>query len=273
VMLDYAGPAYYSGSTAPLIEVKRPMGSPKNWELYRGKNSVIQSATYVGRLRMRNEYTATCRPGGDYITNGFGHLNGAAAELIVEEMRDVELTPRPPIEADNADEKPCQPPNHDTLCAGAATLARAVSLNCIDRTRELLLKDGIDSKDGNDSPALSTAIRLGNESIVVLLLDAGAPVNPDKTRVFTPLAEAAFARKIAIMKILLKRGANVDGQDHQGATYLAGYGFFDPRVTKILLEAGANPNARDGHGETALMQASSYGYEDAVKILIEYRGF
>jgi hypothetical protein len=34
---------------------------------------------------------AVCRDAGDYITNGFGHLNGAAAEIVVEEIRDVEL--------------------------------------------------------------------------------------------------------------------------------------------------------------------------------------
>jgi ankyrin repeat protein len=55
-----------------------------------------------------------------------------------------------------------------------------------------------------------------------------------------------------------------------GATYLAGYGYFDKRVLKILLEAGANPNASDSTGRTALMQAANYGYEDAVVLLIDH---
>jgi ankyrin repeat protein len=38
---------------------------------------------------------------------------------------------------------------------------------------------------------------------------------------------------------------------------------------KILLEARANPNARN-QGKTALMKASYYGYEDGVKMLIQY---
>jgi len=37
----------------------------------------------------------------------------------------------------------------------------------------------------------------------------------------------------------------------------------------VLLDAGANPNAR-ALGETALMRASFYGYEDAVKMLLQY---
>jgi len=270
VALDYAGPAYYSNSTAKLSASKSPTEKPKNYDSLHGRNNVVQSATYVGRLRMRNQYTAVCRAGGDYITNGFGHLNGAAAELIVETVVDVELAPSRTAEVEEADQKPCEPPNHDSLCAGAPNLARAVAQNCVERTKELLAKDGIDSKDGNESAALITAIRLGNEAIVRLLLDAGAPVNPLTTRLSTPLAEAGF-RNVRILNVLLASGAKVDALDHHGATYLASYGFFNPAVTKILLEAGANPDARNEDGTTALMRAADYGYEEAAKLLIEHR--
>jgi ankyrin repeat protein len=131
-------------------------------------------------------------------------------------------------------------------------------------------KEGIDAKDGSESPSLDAAIRFGNENVVKLLIESGAPVNPVKTRLWPPLSEAAHWRKIEIMKVLLNAGANVDGLDHQRTTYLASYGVFDKRVTKILLEAGANPNATDSDGSTAHMQASGYGYEDAIKILIEH---
>jgi ankyrin repeat protein len=270
VALDYAAPAYYSSSTAKLSAPKRALEKPKGYDSLRGRNSVIESATYVGRLRMRNQYTAVCRAGGDYITNGFGHLNGAAAELIVETVVDIELAPSRTVELDEADQKPCEPPNHDSLCAGAPNLAGAVAQNCVDRTKELLAKDGIDSKDGNESSALITAIRLGNEAIVRLLLDAGAPVNPITTRLSAPLAEAGF-RNIGILKLLLASGAKVDAPDHHGVTYLASYGYFNPAVTKILLEAGANPDARNEGGATALMRAADYGYEEAAKLLIDHR--
>lgn len=270
VLLDYSGPAYYSSSTAKLSEPKRPLEKPKGYDSWRGRNSVVQSATYVGRLRMRNEYFAVCRPGGDYATNGFGHLNGATAELIVESVLDVELTPRKETVEDEEDHKPCEPPNHDSLCAAAPNLARAVAQNCVERTKDLLAKDGIDSKDGNESSALITAIRLGDEAIVRLLLDAGAPVNPLTTRLSTPLAEAGL-RNVRILKMLLASGAKVDATDRRGATYLASYGFFNPAVTKVLLEAGANPDARNEDGTTALMRAADYGYEEAAKLLIEHR--
>jgi ankyrin repeat protein len=268
VSLSYAGPAYYSTAIAPLIRVKQPTTPPKGFEAFRGRYNVVKYATYVGRLRLRDEYIAVCRESGDYLTNGFGHLSGAAAEIVVEEIRDVELAKTPADEVIE-EEHSCQPPNLSALCP-IATLSRAAALGCTTRVTELLSKDGIDSKDGNASEALSQSIRTGNEAIVKLLLNAGAPVNPLEFRVWSPLGEAAHWRKLDIMKTLLTAGAKVDALDHQGATYLAGYGFFDTQVLKILLDAGANPNAGDSSGRTALMQASNYGYEDAVLLLIDH---
>jgi hypothetical protein len=273
VTLDYAGPAYLSNATAFLSWPKQSSLPPAGGLQYEGRYNVVYTATYVGLLRMRNEYTAVCRESGDYITNGFGHLNGAAAELIVEAVRDSEITPRAPsTDIDDAgEEQKCTPLNLAALCSSASSLLRAASLGCVDKARELVMKEGIDSKAGSESAALRVAIRTGNETLVKFLVESGAPVNPIKTLVFSPIGEAASARKISILKLLLSAGANVDAPDHQGATYLAGYGFFDTRVTNILLDAGANPNARDKDGATALMKSANYGYEDAVRLLIDHK--
>jgi ankyrin repeat protein len=268
VSLSYAGPAYSSASTEPLIRAKQPSATPKGFQELRGRNNVVKTATYVGRLRMRDEYMAVCREGGDYITNGFGHLNGAAAEIVVEEIRDAELT-KAPSDQTAEEERTCQPPNLPALCA-TASLSRAASLGCTARVVELISKDGIDSTGRNASEALSEAIRTGNESIVKILLSAGAPVNPSEFQVWLPLAEAAWWRKLDVMKLLLKAGANVDGVGHEGSTYLAGYGYFNESVLEILLTAGANPSAVDRSGRTALMQAANYGYEEAVTLLIAH---
>lgn len=268
VALSHAGPAYYSSATEPFTRVKQPSSAPKGFETFRGRYSVVRSATYVGRLRMRNEYFAECRASGDYIANGFGHLSWAAAEIVVDEIRDVELTKAPDDDAIE-NEHTCEPPNLPALCATAA-LSRAAGLGCTGRVAELLSKDGIDSKDGSESEALNAAIRTGNEAIVKMLLNAGVPVNPPKFRLWSPVAEAAYWRKLDVMKLLIKAGANVDSVDHQGVTYLAAYGYFDNRVLKTLLDAGANPNAADRDGQTALMQAAHYGYEKAVVLLIEH---
>jgi ankyrin repeat protein len=267
VSLSYAGPAFYAGSIESLIRTKQPTTPPKNYDEFRGKYNVRKSATYVGRLRMRTEYHAFCRGGGEYTANGFGHLGGAAAEIVVEEIRDVELSKRVsenPIE----EEAGCKQQNLDSMC-GTASLQRAAALGCMTRLAELLSKDGIDSKNGSESIALNAAITSGKNDVVQLLLRAGAPINPKEVRVWSPLGEAAWRRRFDVMKTLLNAGADVDAVDKHGATYLASYGFFDIRVLKLLLAAGAKPNATDMDGCTALMHASRYGYEDAVVLLLE----
>lgn len=156
------------------------------------------------------------------------------------------------------------------LCAKADTLSRAVQRGCADRVRELLAANGVDSKDGRESETLRTAIRAGNKEIAELLIKAGAPVNPSQTALWSPLADAAFAKHFDIMKLLLECGAQVDAPDHRGVTLLVGMGFFDPAVATILLDAGADPNAADQEGQTALMHAAAHGLKEAVKLLIDH---
>jgi ankyrin repeat protein len=210
-------------------------------------------------------------PWRSYITNGFGHLNGAAAELVVERVLNFNLSSPPADDAgDDSETERCVPPELPVLCARVQSLAQAVSSGCIDQVRGFLAKDGIDSKDGTESPSLNNAIRSGNEAVVKLLIQSGAPINPTHVSVWSPLAEAAQWRRVGIMKLLLESGAKVDGVDSRGETYLASYGFFFPQILRILLDAGANPNATARDGQTALLQAATYGNEKSVRILIEY---
>lgn len=96
VSLNYGIPAYYSSKTAKLYEPKWP--SLANGEgLSQQRSHAIWTATFVGFLRMRSEYTVSHLPNGVYVTNGFGHLNGAAAELIVETILNPEVAPPQPM--------------------------------------------------------------------------------------------------------------------------------------------------------------------------------
>jgi uncharacterized protein len=161
-------------------------------------------------------------------------------------------------------------PPRAELCAQADSLNRATQRGCVEKVREFLAADGIDSKNGSESEALRTAIRSGNKEIAQILISAGAPVNPSVTTLWSPLADAAFAKHFEIMKLLLESGAKVDAPDHRGVPLLVSTGFFDPAVTSILLEAGADPNGADREGETALMKASGHGVKQTVKVLIEH---
>lgn len=161
------------------------------------------------------------------------------------------------------------PPSRAAICAEAETLVRATQRGCADRVRQMLAANGIDSKNGTESEALTTAIRSGNREIAEILIRAGAPVNPVETVLWPPLSDAAFTKHLEVMKLLLQSGAKVDALDHRGVTLLVSTGFFDPNVTTILLDAGADINSADREGVTAIMKASGYGLKDVVKILID----
>jgi len=191
------------------------------------------------------------------VVNTYFALTLIAAAAVVQTAR---------AQANN--EQPV--PTHSELCAKADTLTHAAQRDCPDRVRELLATNGIDSKTGSESEALTTAIRAGNKDIVEILIQAGAPVNPSQTTLWPPLSDAAFTKHFDIMKLLLAAGAKVDAPDHHGLTLLVSTGYFDPTVTTILLDAGADPNATDQQGESVLMKASAQGLKQSVKILIDH---
>jgi ankyrin repeat protein len=271
VLVNLGVPAYHSRETAELYQAKWP-GVSKGENL-KGMPDVIKTVTFVGTLRLRYDYHVTCVAHGTYRAFGYGHLDSTAAELIVESILDFELAPRPDAPSDakaGNTQQHCAPPTRAELCAQADSLNRAAQRGCVEKVREFLAANGIDSKNGGESEALRIAIRSGNKEIVQLLINAGAPVNPSATSLWTPLADAAFAKKFDIMKLLLQSGAKVDAPDHRGVPLLLSTGFFDPTVTTILLDAGADTNAVDREGETALMKASGHGGKETVKVLIEH---
>jgi len=268
VSLTFGVAAPYSAQTAELYRPKWP--TPSKGANLQGQFDVGKTATFVGTLWIKSDYHVFCGGNGTYRAIGFGHLAGAAGELIVEDIRDVDLTPQPEFSHADAGAQHCSPPDLATLCSKVDSLAGAASAGCIDKVRDLLAQEGIDSKDGSESLALQAAIRSGHEPLVKILIDAGAPVNPKDTKLFAPLADAAMTRHIEIMKLLLKTGAKVDAADHNGSTLLAGSGFFDPNVTRVLVEAGAYVDAFDKEGQTALMKAAGYGFKQAIQVLIDH---
>ncbi|NMC05412.1 MAG: hypothetical protein GYA24_09380 [Candidatus Lokiarchaeota archaeon] len=102
--------------------------------------------------------------------------------------------------------------------------------------------------------------------IVTMLLNAGAEVNPRKvTGSITqgalymfqpPLSMAARAGNVAMVKLLLEHGADVDATDYFECPALieaVNAGSFE--AVKLLVEAGANVNAQQRFGDSALVRA------------------
>jgi ankyrin repeat protein len=235
-------------------------------ELVRGRRNVSIKATYVGVLRTPDQYHPQCRAWGDWTGSGFG---GAPAELILETVLDPELSsPHKDIQGILGYE-PCKPPNFEELCRDA-DLDDAAGMGCKDRVADILSTKGVDSDGRNRSRALENAIRMERKTIVKMLLDRGAPVNPADETYFFPLLTAGNSGNIDILRMVIKAGADVDRKNFNAETYVSRFGYIDVAVTRELLKAGSDPNAKNENGATALMRAAAWGHTDMVKLLLRY---
>jgi len=127
-----------------------------------------------------------------------------------------------------------------------------------DRVRTLLKEDP--SLANTFSPdgfmPLGLAVFFGHQQIVEALLAAGAEVNVPSREAMkvTPLQSAAAAREVAIARLLIEHGANVNAkQPESGFTPLheaAANGDLD--FATLLIDNGAEINAEMNDGKTPL---------------------
>ena len=127
-----------------------------------------------------------------------------------------------------------------------------------------LLAAGADQKD----EALSSAARQEKEALemVRLLLDRGANagyLNPNYAQgmeAATPLMYAAGKGHVETVKLLLARGAEVDGRTKGGTALMRAVRFGRGEIVRLLLAAGADVNARDAGENSVLMLAAPATY-------------
>ena len=103
------------------------------------------------------------------------------------------------------------------------------------------------------------------------LLEAKADVNAadSANREATPLLLACHEGHLAVTKLLLAAGADVDKADGNGSTALhqaCGYGHLN--MAKLLLEHGADKTKTTNGGHTPLDLARQQGHEEIVKLLL-----
>jgi ankyrin repeat protein len=125
--------------------------------------------------------------------------------------------------------------------------------------------------------AISLAIQMGKIPVINALLDAGANPNlsdetDDGLDANSPLMEAAstfFAtNRGEMVRLLIKRGANLNQQDADGRTPLIhALRYSDMDVIETLIKAGADLDIRDKEGNTALMTAELNQSSKVVNIL------
>jgi ankyrin repeat protein len=118
------------------------------------------------------------------------------------------------------------------------------------------------------------AIAEGNEEEVSRLLDAD-PTLMEKENSYwdTPLAIAAEARQLGVVKLLVQRGADINASGGAGWTalhYAAGWG--RKEMVAFLLSKGAQARCTDEDGETPLRAAFMAGQVRVMKMLLQHMG-
>lgn len=119
-----------------------------------------------------------------------------------------------------------------------------------------------------DSPLL-VAVRLDDPELVQILLDAGALIDV-KGRGYTPLGLAARNNNLAILRLLLRAGADLDRKSDDGDFPLHGAvraGHAD--AVKLLLSARPDLLRFDREGLSPLALAAAYGNEKIVAMLLD----
>jgi ankyrin repeat protein len=117
---------------------------------------------------------------------------------------------------------------------------------------------------------LFDAARLGRDDMIPALLQAGAQIEGQDERGFSPLVLASYNGQESTTALLLSLGALPDGlPDDAGSSALMGVAFKGyVAIGGMLLNAGADPDRANRAGQTALMMASLFDQREIIALLI-----
>ncbi len=154
-----------------------------------------------------------------------------------------------------------------TGCAsggGKLSLSTAIYSDDIAQVK-IFLDKGADVNRGQ-TPPLVIAARNGNPDIIKMLLEKGAKVDGADNYPFTPLEYAALNNKTEAVQLLLKAGAHVR-RNCSLLSASATNGNTD--IIKMALEKGAEVDCEDTYGFTPLESAAISDKTDAVRLLLK----
>ncbi|XP_074649568.1 transient receptor potential cation channel subfamily A member 1-like isoform X2 [Tubulanus polymorphus] len=139
----------------------------------------------------------------------------------------------------------------------------------------MLVKNGksiLDRKDRNDQNVLHYAAYVGNNSLVRILLEAGADASVKDTDEKTPLHIAAESNNLACAESLIEASkSELNDDDIDGRTPLLLASINGHRhVVKVLLSFGADTTSKDDSRCTALILAAHYGNTPTMIILLDH---
>ena len=151
-------------------------------------------------------------------------------------------------------------------------LIEAVRARNLERVRALLAERvNVNATQGDGATALHWAVHLDDDSLVGILIRAGARADVADDTGVTPLYLACTNRNADAVSRLLAAGANPNAALLSGETVLmtcarAG----NAMAVRALLSRGASVNAKEtAHNQTALMWAAAQSHPQVVEALLE----
>ena len=165
------------------------------------------------------------------------------------------------------------------FCLAQVSLAQGTSDQLIEAISESkaeeveqMLKSGTDANELSSVGAtpLIHATWGKNIAIVKLLVENGADINLNTERFGCALNVAASVGAGGIAYLLIENGANLNAQDNEGKTPLMS-AIYDsqPGLAKMLIDNGADVNIKGDSDWTALMFAAMRGDVESVNNLVD----
>ncbi|MDG2140232.1 MAG: ankyrin repeat domain-containing protein [Gammaproteobacteria bacterium] len=156
---------------------------------------------------------------------------------------------------------------------GTRALHWAVHHDNVNITKQLIAAGAnVNAKNRYEVAALSLAANNGNKDTVSLLLDSGADVHTTMSEGEFVILTAARTGVAEVVELLLDRGAEVNATESwRGQTPLMWAAAENNlAVVNLLLSRGANLEARSGKGFTALLFAAREGHTRIVDTLLNH---
>jgi ankyrin repeat protein len=156
-------------------------------------------------------------------------------------------------------------------------ITEAAAAGDVAAVRDLLAADPVlvhtHSSDG--WTPLHLAAHFGHLHVAEELLAHGADVDARASNhlATTPLLWGVMGQDVALVTLLLDRGADVNEASAAGSTSLHKAAVLgNAELTRLLLARGANVNARNSGGQTPLTHAIFKGHDEVVALLQQHGG-
>lgn len=227
--------------------------------------AMIRAGLVLAIAAMTVAHAGPAREPGTWDNDDFGRLGARSPATQARLARLAAPLSAPPLSGPNVpgtQDAKLAPHRGDVLVAAAARGDRA-------RVAEQIAQGvGPNSTDASGRPPLMAAVAAGHTETVRVLLEAGADPSI-KFGGLTALGIAIRERRDSLVNVLLKAGAQPDQREDAGGTPLHAAAALG-RLASVeeLVAAGANLNASDRQGRTALIVAVLNGHRNVVQQLL-----